>query len=333
MAAEPAWLALTSEAAIEPELPIIDPHHHLWDRPGDRYLLDELVTDLAAHNVRQTVFVECGAMYRADGPEALRPVGETEFVQGIAAQSASGHQYGELRAAAGIVGTVDLTLGDGVAAALEAHIAASANRFRGIRHRTAWDASGAVPNSAPPGLLADAAFRAGFAHLERYGLSFDAWLYHHQIPELANLARAFPETTIVLNHLGGPLGVGPYAGRREEIFVQWKYNLAALAECPNVVAKVGGIQMPINGVGWHEQPTPPASDELLQANRDWYLYAIEQFGPARCMFESNFPVEKASCGYTILWNQFKKLTRTFPGDERAAMFHDTALRVYRLERS
>ena len=329
-----AWLAKREEPVIEPALPIIDPHHHLWDHPGNRYLLDELLADTAGHNVRQTVFVECRAMYRADGPESLRLVGETEFVQGVAAQSASG-AYGEMRAAAGIVGRADLAQGAAVAEVLDAHLAASPNRFRGIRHATAVDPSEAVPRShtgATKGLMLDGRFREGFAQLAPRGLSFDAWLYHTQIDELEDLARSFPDTTIVFDHLGGPLGVGPYAGRRDEIFEAWRPAVARLAACENVVAKVGGIQMEINGFGWHEREQPPSSDELLEANRRWYLHTIEQFTPERCMFESNFPVDKASCSYDVLWNQFKKLTRDFSAPERAALFHDTALRVYRLER-
>ena len=327
------WLRLTDEDAIEPDLPIIDPHHHLWDVPAERYLLAELRDDLAGHNVRQTVFVECQSMYRADGPDLLRPVGETEFVQGIAAQSASG-QFGDLRAAAGIVGFADLGAGDAISGTLEAHLAAGLNRFRGIRHAAGWDASDAIrnsPSNPPPGLLGDPKFRQGFARLDTYGLSFDAWVHHHQIPELTDLARAFPDTTIILNHLGGPLGIGPYESRRDEIYRAWKTDVAQLATCANVVVKLGGIQMAVSGYGWHKRPKPPTSDELVERNRDWYLFAIEQFGPARGMFESNFPVDRTSCSYTVLWNQFKKLTRDFTPDERAAMFHDTARWVYRLE--
>jgi predicted TIM-barrel fold metal-dependent hydrolase len=328
------WLTLTDEPALEPALPIIDPHHHLWDRPGDRYLLDELVADAKAHNVRQTVFVECTSMYRADGPDEFKVVGETEFVQGIAAMSASG-RYGETRVAAGIVGTADLLLGDRVAPVLEAQIAASPQRFRGIRHRAAWADRSVVPNqpaNLPPHVLLDSGFRRGYAHLRKYGLSFEGWVYHTHIADLTDLARAFPDTPIVFNHLGGPIGVGSYAGRRDEVFAAWKAAVADLAKCPNVVAKVGGIQMVVNGYGWHERQRPPTSDELLEANAKWYRYTIEQFGPRRCMFESNFPVDKLSCSYTVLWNQFKKLTKDFSADERTAMFHDTAMRVYRLSR-
>ncbi len=328
------WLGLTEEAALEPRLPIIDPHHHLWDRPGNRYVLEELVADTRAHNVRQTVFVECSSMYRASGPEELKVVGETEFVQGIAAASASG-RYGEMRAAAGIVGSADLRLGDRVQPVLEAQIAASPQRFRGIRHRAAWAERTIVPAQPadlPEHVLLEPGFRRGFAYLRQYGLTFEGWVYHTHIADLTNLARAFPDTTIIFNHLGGPIGIGPYAGRREEVFAAWKPAVAALATCPNVVAKVGGIQMVVNGYGWHERTRPPTSDELLHANANWYRYTIEQFGPKRCMFESNFPVDRLSCSYTVLWNQLKKLTQGFSADERAAMFHDTAMRVYRLPR-
>jgi len=339
------WLSLTQEAPLEPELPIIDPHHHLWDDPArtpQRYLLEHLAADTKGHNVRQTVFIECGSMYRADGPEEFRVLGETEFVQGIAAECASG-RYGDLRAAAGIVGTADLRLGDRVAPVLEAQATASRQRFRGIRHGAAWTEPGEIPTGsaaarAPnrpavvPHLLLDSNFRRGYAHLRTYGLTFEGWVYHTQIAELADLANVFPDTTIVFNHLGGPIGVGAYSGRRDEIFRDWKAAIAELSRCPNVVAKIGGIQMVVNGYGWHERKKPPTSDELLRANRDWYLYTIDQFTPARCMFESNFPVDRLSCSYTVLWNQFKKLTNGFSAGERSAMFHDTAMRVYRLPR-
>jgi predicted TIM-barrel fold metal-dependent hydrolase len=334
MTSTETWIDRTREEPLEPELPIIDPHHHLWDRRGNRYRLDELLADIDGMNVRQTVFVECSSMYRAGGPEEFRVVGETEWVQGIAAQSASGG-FGETRVAAGIVGSADLRLGDRVAPVLEAQIAASPQRFRGIRHRAAWAAPDVIPNQpatagTPPQLLLDADFRKGFALLRTYGLTFEAWLYHTQISDLVDLAKAFPDTTIIFNHLGGPLGVGTFAGKHAEYFPQWKRDIAAVAAYPNVVMKVGGIQMVVNGFGWNEREKPPTSDDLIEVNRPWYLHAIEQFGPSRCMFESNFPVDRLSCSYTVLWNQFKKLTRDFSKEERAAMFHDTAKRVYRL---
>ncbi|MFN0094497.1 MAG: amidohydrolase family protein [Dehalococcoidia bacterium] len=327
-----AWLDLAPEEAIEPDLPIVDPHHHLWDYPTSRYLLEEIVADTASHNVRQTVFIECSAMYRADGPDAMKSVGETEFVQGIAAMSACG-RYGATRVATGIVGTADLMLGDAVVPVLQAQIAASPNRFRGIRHRAAWPDQRKPPVGQPAPaehILRDATFRQGFRHLREHALSFEAWVYHPDIPDVADLARAFPGTTIILNHMGGPVLGGQFPGSNAEIFAKWKDDIAEVASCQNVVLKVGGIQMPVNGFGWHEREKPPSSDELVAVNAPWYLHGIEQFGPDRCMLESNFPVDRASCSYTALWNQFKKLTKGFASGHRAALFHDTAMRVYRL---
>ena len=328
-----AWLAQVQEDILEPELPICDPHHHLWDHAQSRYLLDELLADVdSGHNVVSTVFMECAAMYRASGPDALRPLGETEFVNGIAAMSASGG-YGEGRMCAAIVGFVDLTLGAAAGDALDAHMAAS-GRFRGIRHASGWDASDAVRNShthPTQGLVADKTFRAGFRELGKRGLTFDAWLYHTQLPELVDLARSFPHQPIVLDHFGGPLGIGPYEGRRAEILERWKVDVAALAECPNVVAKLGGLVMPINGFGFHKRDKPATSDELVAATRDYYLHMIDCFGPERCMFESNFPVDKQSCSYPVLWNSFKKIAAGCAASEKAALFHDTAVRVYRVE--
>ena len=328
-----AWLAQVQEDILEPELPICDPHHHLWDHAQSRYLLDELLVDVdSGHNVVSTVFMECAAMYRASGPNALRPLGETEFVNGIAAMSASGG-YGEGRMCAAIVGFVDLTLGAAAGDALDAHMAAS-GRFRGIRHASGWDASDTVRNSHTnpmQGLLADETFRAGFRELGKRGLTFDAWLYHTQLPELVDLARAFPHQPIVLDHFGGPLGIGPYQGCRADIFERWKTDVATLAECSNVVAKLGGLVMPINGFGFHKRDKPATSDELVAATRDYYLHMIDCFGPDRCMFESNFPVDKQSCSYPVLWNSFKKIAAGCSASEKAALLHDTAVRVYRVE--
>ena len=333
-----AWLAQITEEPLEPDLPICDPHHHLWDlRPGrvaPRYLLDEILEDLnSGHNVVSTVFIECGSMFKPDGPEALRPIGETEFVNGIAAMSASGI-YGASRVAAGIVGTANLRLGDAAADVLDAQIEAGCGRFRGIRLGGTWDPHSDIPNhrtDPPEGMFLRADFRAGFAHLGPRGLTFEAWCYFHQIPQVTDLARTFPDTTIILDHFGGPIGVGPYVGRADEVFAEWRANIDRLAGCPNVVAKLGGINMDVNGFGWHEQPRPPTSQELLDATRRYYDYTIEKFGVDRCMFESNFPVDKASCSYTVLWNSFKRLTAGFSADEKAKLYHDTAARVYRLQ--
>ena len=321
-----------TEEILEPQLPIVDPHHHLWDHPQNRYLLDELLADTGSgHHITATVFVECMSMYRADGPDEMKPVGETEFVNGVAAMSASG-RYGATRVAAAIVGFADLTLGERVGAVLDAHLAASP-RFRGIRHAAGWDASDEVRNShtkPPRSLFLEPGFRRGFAELGRRGLSFEAWLYHPQLADLVDLAKAFPETTIVLDHLGGPLGIGPYAGKRGEIFQYWKGAIRRVADCPNVVAKLGGLVMPLNGFGLHKRAEPVTSLELSDLTREWYLHAIDVFGPARCMFESNFPVDKVSCSYRVLWNSFKRIAAPFSAAETAAMFSGTATRVYRL---
>lgn len=328
-----AWLAQVVEEPIDPGLPICDPHHHLWDRPDNRYMMDEIVTDLGSgHNVVSTVFVECKAMYRADGPPEMRHVGETEFVQGIAAQSASGG-YGPTRIAKGIVGMADLLLGEAVRPVLEAQIAASPNRFRGVRYSAAWvDAEGIeLLKTAPPAhLLADKTFRQGFAQLSKMGLTFDAWVYHPQISEVTDLARSFPDTTIILNHVGGFLGVGAFAASPEENFELWKRSIAGLAEQPNAVVKLGGLSMVRCGFDFHERPQPPSSEELAEKWDPFIRWCIEHFGVDRCMFESNFPVDKVSCSYGVLWNAFKRIAKDFSAAERAALFHDTAVRVYRL---
>ncbi len=326
------WLMLAMEDPIDPDLPICDPHHHLWDRPNNRYLLEELLQDIGGgHHITKTVFVECRSMYRKDGPQEMQPVGETEFVQGVVAQSASG-QYGITTVAAGIVGFADLTLGTAVVPVLEAHIAASRDRFRGIRHISAWDANTDIRSyrNLPKGLLLDPKFREGFACLQKYGLSFDAWLYHPQLMELVDLARTFPDIPIIVDHIGGPLGIGPYAEKREEVFEEWKHGIAALATCPNVVVKLGGLGMPLCGFGWNERSTPPGSAELAETMIPYYRWCIEQFGVDRCMFESNFPVDKISYSYTVLWNAFKRISKGFPPEDRAALFHDTAVKAYRL---
>ena len=331
-----AWLALTSEEPIEPALPICDPHHHLWDRPNfaiqPRYFLEELLRDTGAgHNIVRTVFVECQAMYRRDGPPEMRPVGETEFVQGIAAQSASG-QYGPTAVAAGIVSFADLTLGDAVAPVLEAHMVAGAHRLRGIRYSCAYDASPQISSykSPPKGLLLDAQFRAGFARLQEHGLSFDAWLYHPQLPDWPTWrgpSRAQPSFSITS---AARWASAPMPGGGTRCSEIGRRGIAELAACANVVVKLGGLGMSICGFGWHERDKPPSSAELAEAFAPYYLFCIERFGVDRCMFESNFPVDKVSYSYTVMWNAFKRLTAGFSAGERAALFHDTAARVYRL---
>lgn len=311
-------------------LPICDAHHHLWERAGERYFLEDLLRDTGSgHNIVSTVAIECRAMYRKDGPDELKPVGETEFLESVAARAAV-DSTAKTQVAAAIVGHADLRLGDAVAAVLEAHLAASPARFRGIRHSTTWDAGDAIRSDAPAGLLSDSAFRCGISCLERFGLGFDAWLYHPQILELAELARAFPAVTIVLNHVGGPLGVGPYAGKRDDVFQAWSKGIAALAERPNVVVKLGGLGSERSGFGWHQRTLRPTSSELAEVLSPYFEFCIEKFGPHRCMLESNFPVEKRANSYVAVWNAFKRIARRYSGDERRALFHDTAARVYRI---
>ncbi len=333
------WLALTTEPALEPEIPICDPHHHFWDMrteriPYQRYLLHELADDVnSGHNVRSTVFIEARAMYRSGGPEEMRPVGEVEFVQGLAAASESG-LYGPTRAAAAIVGHANLLLGDGVEPVLEALQTASPNRFRGIRHSVTWDPHPEIEVTSAhrmQGQLADDNFRAGARVLARMGMSLEAWMYFPQLPELADFAKAVPDLTIILNHIGGLLRVGPYGNNDDEVFEAWRSGIAAVAECPNVNVKLGGIGMPRTGFDWHERDTPIGSEELAEDMAPLMNYCIEQFGPERSMFESNFPVDKVSYSYNVMYNAFKRLSKGYSDSERAAMFHDTAVRVYRVE--
>ena len=328
------WLARRTETILEPMLPIVDPHHHLWERPGWRYMLDDLLADTnSGHNIVATVFVQCRSMHRAGGPEEFRPVGETEFVNGVAAMSASGG-YGATKICAGIVGHVGLTLGRRASAVLEAHIRAGGGRFRGIRHITAYDADPTLMNPAyspPPGLMADKSFREGFACLAPLNLTFDAWLYHPQIGDVTSLAQSFPGTGICLNHVGGPLAIGKYAGKRDEVFAAWSKSIRDLAACPNVVVKLGGMAMRINGWDFHEKTDPPSSETLAAAWKPYVETCIEAFGAARCMFESNFPVDKGSYAYAPFWNACKLLAKGASAAEKTDLFSGTAARFYRLD--
>ncbi len=328
----PAWLAKLTEEVLDPAQPIIDPHHHLWKARPDRYLLADLMADLCSgHNVLATVFIQCQSEYRPDGPEALQPVGETEFVAAAATECESG-AYGTPRACAGIVGHADCLLGDRIDAVLEAHIQAGGGRFKGIRHSGTYDPGIAptAPPGAPAGLYREAAFRAGFARLHDLGMTFEAWLYHPQLGDLVDLLRAFPAHKVVLNHFGGPLGVGPYEGRQAEVFAQWRAYMIELAACPNLHLKLGGLAMNVNGFGYHHAVLPPSSGEMAGAWRPYFETAVDLFGADRCMFESNFPVDKGMCSYPVLWNAFKRLAAGCSADEKAALFHRTAQSFYSL---
>ena len=329
-----AWLATAPpEPILEPDLPIVDPHHHLWLRGGHRYLLDELLGDLnSGHNVVATVFEECHSMYREGGPPEMRPIGETEFVAGIAAMSASGN-YGTTRVAAGIVGAADLTLGDRVEPVLLAQIRAGGGRFRGVRHSAGYDADPVIGNSGgeiSPHLYRRGDFRAGLTRLLALGLSFDAWLYHPQLADVVELARAFPATPIVMGHVGGFLGYGPYAGRRDEEFAAWKRAMTELAGCPNVVVKLGGMVNRGAAFDFHTAAAAPSSEQIAALWRPFVETCIELFSARRCMFESNFPVDKMAVGYAQLWNAFKRIAAGASRDEKRDLFAGTAARVYRL---
>ncbi|MDR6861541.1 amidohydrolase family protein [Variovorax guangxiensis] len=335
----PEWLDTQREEPLEPGLVIVDAHHHLYHRPGARYLLDEMLDDLdCGHNVAATVLVQARAMLRAEGPEFMKPIGETEFANGVAAMSASGI-YGPTRVCAALVGFADLRLGDAIRPVLEAHIAAgggtvdAGGRFRGIRQGAAWDPDTSLLNAAyttSEGMLASPEFGRGFAQLAPMGLSFDAWLFFHQIPRLTALARKFPDTAIVLDHCGGVLRIGRYAASSADVFRQWKVALIELATCANVSVKLGGLGQWLSGFDFQAQDRAPSSTQLAQAWRPWIETCVEAFGTARCMVESNFPVDKANHSYGIGWNALKRLFRDASPDEKADVFWRSAARFYRL---
>jgi predicted TIM-barrel fold metal-dependent hydrolase len=325
------WLSQLAEPVLEPSIPIIDPHHHLWDQPGHRYLVDELVADLReGHEIRGTVYVEASSFYDGAVPPELRSLGETREVVRLAE---AGGSVG-LSICNGIVGFVALRLGDRVAKLLEQHVAASKGHFKGVRNVSIWDEAQSlrsVRSNPPRGLLQDQAFRKGVAQLAKFGLSFDAYVYQTQLGELADLARGFPATTIVLNHLGGPLGAGPYAGRRDELFGPWKDGLRNLADLPNVVVKLGGLGMPSVGFGFRDRDIPASSEVLAAAWKPYVETAIETFGAERCMFESNFPVENEIASYRTLWNAFKRIAGGCSEQEKKWLFHECARETYRLD--
>jgi predicted TIM-barrel fold metal-dependent hydrolase len=328
-----AWLDQVREEVLEPERRILDPHHHLWRRPQfGSYELDDLWRDTSSgHRVEKTVFIECRAFYRDGGPEHLRSVGESEAIAAIAKNSRNGGPgHPEL---AGIVAHTDLTKLDTLDEALDAHAEAGGRLFKGIRHAGARDPHPealTIPGRGLDKQYERDDFREGVKRLGKRGLTYDTWHYHHQNQAYAALARAVPDTQLVFDHFGTPLGVGRFRDQREAIFEQWKKDIAEIARCPNVVAKLGGLAMPDNGFGFDQRSTPATSDELLAAQRRYYMHAIECFGPERCMFESNFPVDRRSIGYAVLWNAFKKLAREFSESEKHALFFGTAERIYRL---
>ena len=329
-----AWRALHREDIIEPARPIIDAHHHLWDKPGQTYLIREFLADAqSGHNIQGTVYIEGGSYYGKTVPEMMKHLGEVEFANGMAAVGAS-QAYGTTLVAAGIVGGADLTFGAAISELLDAQIASAAKRYRGIRLITKWDADEQLNNGRyiiEPGLLAQPQFRAGFAMLAPRQLSFDAMVYHTQLSELADLARAFPDTTINLNHIGGFVGkTRTYRDRQQATFEHWQRGLKDLASCPNVFVKLGGLGMPYLGFGMEGLERPADSEQLAALWGPYFQYCIETFGAQRCMFESNFPPDRDSVQYHVLWNAFKRIALAYSADEKHALFYGTAARAYRL---
>ena len=333
------WLDQVTEEIVDQDLEIIDPHHHLW--PGtprtdgvsadNRYLLEDLWNDTqSGHNLVKTVFVECGQGYYESGSEAMKPVGETRFVVEVAEEAKQDVSKAQIE---GIVGHADMMLGESAREVLEAHLEEGKGRFKGIRHGASWDESDEIRNSHSnpiQSIYLDDEFQKGIEQLDALNLTLDAWNYHKQIKELTELAKCFPNLKIVQNHFGGPLGIGPYAGRREEVFSVWQESITELAERDNVVIKIGGLAMPINGWGWHKRELPVNSDEFIESHGRYYLHAIKCFGVERCMFESNFPVDKRSISYPVLWNGFKKIVEDFSTEEKEYLFYKTAAEFYSL---
>ena len=321
------WLQRLQEDVLEPDLPIVDAHHHFYERPGWRYLLDDYLDDArSGHAVRASVYMQALTRYRPHGPDSMRPVGETEYIAEVT-------QGSDPQIAAGIVGHADLRLGSSVRDVLEAHVEAGRGRFRGVRHLTTWDADASLANpltAAPPGLLLDSSFRAGLAQLAPVGLSFDAWLFFAQLPELIDTAKALADTTFIVDHCGGVVRIGAYESDRTGVFERWSQSMRELAWLPNVHVKLGGLGMRINGFDFHSGELPPSSEQLAAAWKPWIETCIEAFGTGRCMFESNFPVDKGSYSYRTGWNAFKRITAGCSAGERQQLFEGTACSVYRL---
>jgi len=328
------WLNLTTEVPLEPDMPILDAHQHFWaaDSHRGQYLVEDFLRDSGGgHKVLKTVFIECGSAYRQEGPLELRPVGETEFTVKITDKPAK-KSYGQLQLASALVSFADLMLGEKVRPVLEEHIAEGKGRLKGIRQNCNWDANPKFISFAKDNMMmADNKFREGFACLQKYGLSFDAWQYFTQLEQLADLASVYPGISIIVNHSGGVLGVEQYAGRSREVFEKWKKGIKKLASLNNVFLKLGGMGMPRCGFGWDELPEPPGSVEIAAKLSPYFDFCIEAFGPVRCMFESNYPVDRASYSYTVLWNAFKLMTQKYSRSERNNMFYGTAARAYRIE--
>ena len=330
------WLNQVKEEIIDPQLPIIDPHHHLWN--GDDqlagsfpYLIEHLNEDIfSGHNIEGTIFMECAAGYYLKGEEKYKPVGETEFVINLINESKKLKKSTNI---IGIIGYADLMLGNEVKDVLDLHLLKGEGLFKGIRHAAGWDKNSEIHNSHSnpiENIYYNKSFRLGAEELIKLSLTFDAWHYHHQIKDLSNFAISYPELTIVHDHFGGPLGVGPYEGKKKEIFQKWKDDISLLSESKNVFAKLGGLAMPVNGWNFHKQDKPASSDQILDMHFEYYQHTINCFGVDRCMFESNFPVDKRSISYHVLWNAFKKMVQDYSAEDKNKLFFKNAKDVYRV---
>lgn len=329
------WLALHHEEPLQPELPIIDAHHHLWDRQTGRYLTHEFSEDIqnSGHRVLSSVYVQCRSMLRSQGPESLKPLGEIEFASGVAAMFASGH-YGNTLGCEAIVGGLSLLAGDAMQPALEIMKELSGGRLSGMRNPLSWHSDPRVTSSpvTPPAGLADSsAFRQGAACLARNELSLDVWVYHTQLEDIIRLSRAIPALRIVIDHCGGPVGVGPYAGMEKEVFHHWYRSMKRLAELPNVSIKISGFGMEVRGYKYAQDDCPPDSITLANAWQPWFETILSLFGPTRCMFASNFPVDKGMYSYGVFWNACKRLAHQASNDEQAHLFWRTAATCYRIK--
>lgn len=335
------WLAKRVEEVIEPERPIIDPHHHLWERPGARYLFHDLLADVGGddadrgprHDIRSTVYIQCRSMHRKDGPPEMAPVGEVEFAAGAAAMAESGH-YGPCRVCAGIVGTADLTLGATVAPVLDALQAGANGRLRGIRMPMARSGDPEIVGSVvdpEEGLMLREDVAEAVNEMGSRGLVLDIWAFQTQLGDALALAKAAPGATIVIDHVGGVLGIGGFTGKREEMFDCWRADMAALAALPNVRVKLGGLAMHTVGFGFETADAPPNSEALAEAWAPYIDACIDLFGAERAMFESNFPVDKGMVSYGVCWNAFKRLAAKRSAAERNALFEGTAAATYRLK--
>ena len=328
------WLAQVKEEIINPELPIIDPHHHLWN--GDNqlassfpYLIDNLSEDTnSGHNIVGTIFMECAQGYYQEGEDKYKPIGETEYVMKVIKDSKKTSNSANI---IGIISFADLMLGSEVKDVLNQHILIGEGLFKGIRHAAGWDQSNEIHNSHSnpiKNIYYDPSFRKGAEELIKLNLTFDSWHYHNQISDLSIFAKDYPELTIIHDHFGGPLGVGPYQGKKQEIFKKWKDDISQLSENKNVHSKLGGLAMPVNGWNFHKQDKPATSDQIIEMHYDYYLHAIECFGVDRCMFESNFPVDRRSISYHVLWNAFKKMVSNYSNEDKNKLFFQNAKDIY-----